>query len=229
MKLKRLSAVLILGFVIVFFCAAQYQDGNASYNPSKQGFKLSHPTISFNARVRITNLENNRSVEAVVDGRIPPKNEPIADIFRDAGDALEMNKSGMTRVRIEELPPRTAAQNSVPAEPLPVRETVPTPAAPPPVVTPVTPAPVQQEQNQTPPPPQILPVQTVTEYIQVPAVPAQPCCAAPLLLAILLLLILLIILLVVFLVLLLRRFPLWPWHYPFSLRRYYYRYRQQRN
>jgi hypothetical protein len=226
MKRKRLSAVLILGFVILSFCAAQSQEGNASYNPSKTGLHISHSSLSFNTRVKVTNLRNNRSVEAVVDDRILPSSERIADISRDAGDALEMNKSGMTLVRIEEIH-RGTAQTSVPAEPPPARETVPKPAAPPPVVIPVTPAPVQQDQ--TPPPPQILPVQTVTEYIQVPAAPAQPCCSAPLLLAILLLLILVIILLVVILVLFLRGFPLWPWRYPFWLRRYYYRYKKQRN
>jgi hypothetical protein len=209
---------LLLGFSIVSLCAAQSQTGNASYNPSKTGLRISHSSLSFNTRVRVTNLQNNRSVEAVVDGRIPITNERIADISREAGDALEMNKNGMTLVKIEELPPRTR-QAPVPAE-TPVQEASP---APPPAVVTVVPVP------QDPPPPQILPVQTITDIQYVP-VPAAPSCTPYCLPLIVGLLVLLILLLALLLVLLLRRFPLWPWYYPFWLRRYYHRYKgQQRN
>jgi hypothetical protein len=236
--MKRLSAVLILGFSVLAFCFSQSQEGNATYNSSKPGLFIDHPSLSFNTHVKITNLQNSQSVEAVVTGRIPISAGRIADIHRDAGDALGMNKTGMTLVRIEELPSRGTAQSSPPAE-TPAQNTVPQQSSPPPapvqtvpapvIVTPVTPAPAQQTQ-QPAPSPQILPVETITnvEYIQVPT-PVYPSvsCAPSLLLAILLLLILVIILLVVILLLLLRRLPLWPWYYPFWLRRYF-RYAKKR-
>jgi hypothetical protein len=213
--MKRLSAILILGFSVAAFCFSQSQEGNATYNPSKPGLSIDHPSLSFNTRVKITNLQNNQSVEAVVNGRIPINAGRIADIHQGAGDALGMNKTGTTLVRIEELF-RAAAQT--PPAPAPQE----TPAPPPPV--PVTiPVPVQQIQEQPAPPPQILPVETITnvEYIQVPTpVYAPVSCAPSLLIAILILVILGIILLVVILLLLLRRLPLWPWYYPFWLRRY---------
>jgi hypothetical protein len=203
--MKRLSAALIFALLIVSFCFAQIQTGNASYNASKTGFTINHPSLSFNTRVKVTNLRNNRFVEAVVNGRIPISADRIADISRDAGDALAIDKDGMTLVQIEVLPGRvtesapveSSAQTTVPE---------PVPPAPPSVVT------------QT----QILPLQTVTDiqYVPVPAAaPVQPCCNARLLLAILLLLILVIAILVVILILLHRRVPLWPWYYPLWIRR----------
>jgi hypothetical protein len=206
--MKRLSAALVFGFLAVSFCFAQIQTGDASYNSSKAGFMISHSSMSFGTRVKVTNLRNGLFVEAVVDGRIPINADRIADIFRDAGDALEMDKNGMTRVQIERLPPH--ATESVPAETPPVQTNVPEPvpqqSAPPTIVT------------QT----QVLPLQTVTDiqYVPVPAAaPVQPCCNARLILAILLLLILVIAMLVVILILLHRRLPLWPWYYPLWIRR----------
>jgi hypothetical protein len=228
--MKRLIAVLILGFSIVSLCAAQVQTGNASYNPSKTGHAISHSSLSFNTRVKVTNLRNNRSVEAIVNGRIPITSERIADISRETGDALEMSSNGMTLVQIEVLPPRENTQSPVPAE-TPAQEETPPKPAPPPVivtpVTPVTPAPVQQDrQDQPAASTQILPVQTITDIQYVP-VPASPACAPYCLPVILALLVLVIILLAVILVLLLRRLPLWPWYYPLWLRRYH-RYRKRR-
>jgi hypothetical protein len=79
------------------------QRGNASYdyNPSRSGLVILHPSLSFNTRVKITNLENGRSVEAVVAGRIPMSAERIAVISHEAGDAIGMNRTGMTLVEIQ--------------------------------------------------------------------------------------------------------------------------------
>jgi hypothetical protein len=138
-----------------------------------------------------------------------------------------MDKNSMTRVQIEKLPPRgntqvSPAQSPAPA-PAPAQGTAPNP----PVQVQIIPVPVQQDQPAAPP--QILPVQTITDIQYVP-VPASPSCAPYCLPVILALFILVILLLAAILVLLLRRFPLWPWHYPFWLRRYYHRYKKrQRN
>jgi hypothetical protein len=209
--MKRLSAALIFGFLISSFCFAQVQTGNASYNPSRTGFIISHSSLSFNSRVRVINLLNNRSVEAIVMGRIPIDAGRIADISKDAGDALAMDKTGLTLVRLEPLPPRKA--ESVPVE---------TSTEPPPPVPdkpPSEPPPPAPSQNVT----QILPIQTITDvqYIPVPTPePARPYCA-PFLPIIIVLLILITIILAVMLFLFLRRFPLWPWYYPLWIRRHY--------
>jgi hypothetical protein len=214
--MKRFSAVLILGLVISVFSFAQTQTGNASYNPSKPGFAISHPSLSFNTRVRVTNLRNNRSVEASVNGRIPISSERIADIARDAGDALGMDKTAAL-VEIEVLPPRETASTPAPAQSAaPAAPASPQPAAAPSAPPPQgqSPAPVTTEPGQ---------VQTITDvrYIPVPAAaPLQPCSGGPLFVVILLLLVLVIILLLAILILLLRRLFHWPWHYPVWYRRH---------
>jgi hypothetical protein len=200
--MKRLCAVTIFVFSISSFCFAQIQTGNASYNDSKQGLTISHPSLSFNTKVKVTNLRNNRSTEASVNGRIPITPERIADISREVGDILGMDKNGMTLVQIEVL---TAAREAPSApEPSPPAAAPTAPAAPPPAIT------------------QVLPLQTVTDvqYVPVPA-PAPvsgQCCYLPFLLAILILLFLIFAVLVIIAVLL-RRFP-WPWYYyPLRARR----------
>jgi hypothetical protein len=210
--MKKLNAVFILGVLILHFCPAQTQTGNASYNASKTGLTISHPSLSFNTHVRVTNLQNNKSVNAVVNGRIAISPERIADISREAGDAIQMNKTGMTLVEIEELSAGTA--QSAPA-PTPVP--VPAPAAPP------QPAQPPAAQGQTPAPvTQVLPIQTVTDvqYVPIPEPIVQNNCCSPLLWVLVLLLILVIILLVVILVLILRRLLLWPWNYKVWYRRH---------
>ncbi|MDR1637835.1 MAG: hypothetical protein LBR93_10930 [Treponema sp.] len=219
--MKRLSTVLAFLLFVPLCSFAQSQTGNASYNQSKTGLAVSHSSLSFNTRVKVTNLRNNRSAEAIVNGRINPSPERIADISRDLGDALGMAQNGMTLVEIEVLRPPVSAPVPAPetpvSVPVPVAETpapetpaeVPAPAARPPEPEPqqtaalaVVPAPVPQEP----------PVRTLTEFQYVPVptpYPERPCCATPLLLAIMILFILLVILLVVILVLLIRRFPCW--------------------
>jgi hypothetical protein len=225
--MKRLGAALILGLVLLPFCAAQTQTGNASYNPSKPGLTISHSSLSFNTRVLVTNLRNNRSVEAVVNGRIPINSERIADISRDAGDTLGMDKTGMTLVEIVELHPQTG--EPVPAAAPPAAVAAPQTPAPPPREQ--TPSPAQgtasssasreQSSSSSQAPARILPAPTVTDiqYVSVPA-PAGSNCCAPLLWVVVLLLLLVIIILLVILILFLRRLYLWPWHYQVWYRRH---------
>jgi hypothetical protein len=217
--MKRLSTALIFGFVISAFCFAQTQRGNASYNLSKEGISISHPSLSFNTHVRVTNLRNNRSVEAIVNGRIPINAERIADISHEAGDALQMDKDGMTPVEIAILPARTPASAAAPAQ-TPVQDSAPQPAAQQPAKAEV-PAPAPKEQNAPPPP--APPVQTLTDIRYIPVPEIKNCCPWPYILAAIILLILATILLIILLALLLRRLFRWrPEYHPLWLRRRYW-------
>jgi hypothetical protein len=208
----------MFGLLIVFLCPAQTQRGNASYDTSKAGFTISHSSLSFNTHVRVTNLVNNRSVNAIVNGRIPISPDRIADISWEAGDALGMSRTGMTLVEIAEIPAGNA-QSAAPPAASP-------PPAPPPVVAvapapPQTAAPAATQAPAAPPVTQVLPIQTVTDvqYIPVPGA-AQSNCCSPLLWVILLLLVLIVLLLTIILILILRRLLLWPWHYKVWYRRH---------
>jgi hypothetical protein len=209
--MKRLGAVLIFGLLSVY-CFAQSQTGNASYNASKSGFTISHPSMSFNTRVRITNLRNNSEVIATVDGRIPAGDPRVADISREAGDAIGMSRSGYTQVRIEQFHEPQAA---VPAPP--------PPATPPPVEPPrQTPAPVPAPVPAPPPESREEIIQVVTpaqvQYIPTPVVEQLNCPLSP---VIIVLLAIVAALLAAILVLLIqaRRSIWWP-GYPWWFGRY---------
>jgi hypothetical protein len=227
--MKRLVAILIFALSIVSFCAAQIQTGNASYNSSKAGHFISHPSLSFNTRVKVTNLSNGLSVEAVVNGRIAPSPDRIADISGELGDILQMPHTGVTRVQIEELhtapatvsaaaAPQSPPAQVTPAQSAPAQRTPAQSASPQPVPAPATPAaqtaqesPIQEVLIQN------MPLETVTELRYVP-VPAS--CPNMLCIVLLILMILVIVLLVVVLLVLVKPQP-WPWYYPIWLRRHF--------
>jgi hypothetical protein len=228
--MKRFFAVPALALLVSFFCSAQTQTGNASYNESKTGFTISHPSLSFNTRVLVTNLRNNRSVEAVVDYRIPISPDRIADISKDVGDAIGMARTGMTLVEIEELPSRRAAseppvqaETTPPAPgPQPAQSPAPAPAA--------SSAPAQSPAQPAPSAAQAPPAETIIEevrYIPVAAAPAS-CPCTPLLPIFLCLLILVLILLLVILILYLRHLYLWRRYHLIWLRRHYWYIKRRR-
>jgi hypothetical protein len=195
--MKRLGVVLI--FVLLSaYCFAQSQTGNASYNPSKGGFNIYHSSISIGRRVRVINLANNSEVIATVNGRIPIEASRIADIAREAGDAIGMSRSGYTEVRIEQLSHVQPAAAPVPAPAPPVEQPRPAPA----------PAPAARQE------PREEIVQTVTlpqvQYLPAPVVERVQNC--PFFPALIVLLALAVALLTAILVLLIhaRRFPWWP-------------------
>ncbi|MDR1351859.1 MAG: caspase family protein, partial [Treponema sp.] len=82
----------------------QPQTGNATYNASRTGAYIAHSSLALNTRVKVTNLANGLSAEAVVTGRIAINPDRIADISGELGDILRMSRTGVTRVQIEELP-----------------------------------------------------------------------------------------------------------------------------
>ncbi|MDR2746370.1 MAG: septal ring lytic transglycosylase RlpA family protein [Treponema sp.] len=247
--MKRLGPVLALLLLFPAFSFTQTQTGNASYNSSKAGFTISHSSLSFNTRVKVTNLKNRLFEEAVVNARIPISPDRIADISRDLGNALQMPRNGLTLVEIEILPSRTPAENSVPASapvpapapvpasapasrpvpasvpaPVPVPASAPVPAPVPAPASRPVPVPVPGEKEPELPPPVPAPppaVRTEIQYVPVPSpCPERPCCL-PFLIPILGLLLLIIILIVVVILLVARKPVFWPWYRPIRIRRRY--------
>jgi hypothetical protein len=229
--MKKFCAALALGLLVSFCCFAQTQTGNASYNGSKTGFTISHSSLSFNTRVLVTNLRNNRSVEAVVNGRIPISSDRGADISKDAADALGMALTGMSLVEIEILPPRAAAAEPVPAETAPAVLDPQPVQSPAPASAPASPPPQSPAQSPAPAATQAQPDRIVTEEIRyIPAAAAPAACpCTPLLPIFLCLLILVLILLLVILILYLRHFYLWRKYHLIWLRRHYWYIKRRRN
>jgi len=62
-----------------------------------------HRTLAFGTRVRVTNLENHRSVVVVIADRGPFHRARIIDLSRRAARRLDMIGAGVARVRVEPL------------------------------------------------------------------------------------------------------------------------------
>ena len=96
---------------------AYAQDGEASwYGPGFAGRRTAngeifdpsqltaaHKTFPFNTQLRVTNLENGRSVVVRINDRGPFKPGRIVDLSRAAADRIGMIGSGTAPVRIEVL------------------------------------------------------------------------------------------------------------------------------
>ena len=64
-----------------------------------------HPTLPLPSMVRVTNLENGRSVIVRVNDRGPYKHGRIIDLSAHAASRLDMKRRGTARVRVQYLGP----------------------------------------------------------------------------------------------------------------------------
>ncbi|MDR1443306.1 MAG: hypothetical protein LBI94_00325, partial [Treponema sp.] len=188
----KLRVVLLAGILFPVFCFAQTQTGSASYNAAKNGLHIAHASMSFNTRVRLTNLRNNMQVIATVDGRIPVSDPRIADVSREAGDAIGMAPAGYTEILLEEILPEHAAAPAVVPAPVPQAAPAPVPAPSPARVPAVVPVPAAS------PDPEPAGIQAAppapVQYVVVDK-PAGICAQSPLCMVILILMIIAVLLL----------------------------------
>jgi rare lipoprotein A len=68
-----------------------------------------HRTLEFGTRVRVTNLENLRSVIVTINDRGPYVHGRIIDLSHRAAAALGFVRDGVTRVRVQPLSPRSTS------------------------------------------------------------------------------------------------------------------------
>ena len=66
-----------------------------------------HRTLPFGTRVRVTNLDNGRSVDVRINDRGPYVKTRVIDVSYAAAQQLRMIHSGTARVRLDVLPPVT--------------------------------------------------------------------------------------------------------------------------
>ena len=69
------------------------------------GLTMAHRTLPFGTRVRVTNLENQRSVEVVVNDRGPFVSGRIADLSEAAARRLGMISDGVVEALLDIFPP----------------------------------------------------------------------------------------------------------------------------
>ncbi|WP_299779298.1 septal ring lytic transglycosylase RlpA family protein [uncultured Formosa sp.] len=105
-------------FLAHTICNAQSTEiGKASYyNNSFQGkqtasgelydkskYTAAHPTLDFNTKVMVTNLNNNKSVVVVINDRGPYEKNRIIDLSRAAAREIGLIDKGILKVKIEVL------------------------------------------------------------------------------------------------------------------------------
>lgn len=76
-------------------------------------FTAAHRTLPWGSIVKVTNLDNGKSVEVRINDRGPFKKGRIIDLSRAAARALGMVRSGVSPVRMEVLSPREIASDLV--------------------------------------------------------------------------------------------------------------------
>lgn len=76
----------------------------------QRAMTAAHRTLPLGTRVRVTNLENGRSVVVRINDRGPYgrnyRNGTIIDLSKGAARRLRFLKDGLVRVKVEVLPPR---------------------------------------------------------------------------------------------------------------------------
>jgi rare lipoprotein A len=70
---------------------------------NQEHFTAAHPTLPWGSRVKVINLDNEKSVDVRINDRGPFKQGRIIDVSRAAARALGMVRRGITTVRIELL------------------------------------------------------------------------------------------------------------------------------
>jgi len=65
------------------------------------GMTCAHRTLPLGTRVRVTNLENGKSVELKVNDRGPFVDGRIIDLSQGAAEKLDIIQSGIAMVKIE--------------------------------------------------------------------------------------------------------------------------------
>ena len=113
--MKRVILAVLVLFVSTSFLHGQTQTGKASFyadkfdgSPTASGEKYkhskktgAHKTLPFGTKVRVTNLENNKTVEVVINDRGPYVDGRIIDLSKSAAEELDFINKGIADVKLE--------------------------------------------------------------------------------------------------------------------------------
>jgi rare lipoprotein A len=67
----------------------------------KNKLTASHKTLPFGTKVRVTNLDNGKSVVVAVNDRMKRSNPAVIDVTRRAAQELGFAKTGKAKVKLE--------------------------------------------------------------------------------------------------------------------------------
>ena len=67
----------------------------------KNKLTASHKTLAYGTKVRVTNIENGKSVVVTVNDRMKPGNPVVIDVTRRAAQDLGFIKAGKAKVKLD--------------------------------------------------------------------------------------------------------------------------------
>jgi len=67
----------------------------------KNKLTASHKTLPYGTKVKVTNLDNGKSVVVTVNDRMKPGNPAVIDVTRRAAQDLGFTKTGKAKVKLE--------------------------------------------------------------------------------------------------------------------------------
>ena len=77
-----------------------------------------HPTLPIPSLVRVTNLENGKTVVVRLNDRGPFVDDRLIDLSKAAGAALDLHGKGTAKVRVQYVGPAPAEANATPLQPV---------------------------------------------------------------------------------------------------------------
>ena len=119
MTTRRAAMIAIVGIAtalnLALAGALGAEEGVAKFYSDKlQGKKLAsgeiydkakltaaHKTLAFGSKVKVTNLDNGKSVVVTVNDRMKKSNSAVIDVTRQAADELGFVKAGKAKVKLE--------------------------------------------------------------------------------------------------------------------------------
>lgn len=70
----------------------------------QQAMTAAYRGVPFGTKLKVTNLENGKSVVVTVNDRMASRNKNVIDVSRKAAQELGFEKQGRTRVSVEPAP-----------------------------------------------------------------------------------------------------------------------------
>ena len=67
----------------------------------KNKLTASHKTLAFGTKVKVTNLDNGKSVVVTINDRMKKSNSAVIDVTRKAAEDLGFVKAGKAKVKLE--------------------------------------------------------------------------------------------------------------------------------
>jgi len=111
--MKIVTAILVA--LALAATAAQMEEGTANFYGDKfqgkktasgevfdkNGLTASHKKLPFGTKVKVTNVENGKSVVVTVNDRMAASNPAVIDVTRRAAEELDFAKDGKAKVKVE--------------------------------------------------------------------------------------------------------------------------------